>query len=78
MKRASMFGSRKPSKTRYKPEPLEGIDKAPGEGQLVSRRKKHPSNKQKMAKLYYNLLFVLFLCLVAALFYWGNEYMASN
>ncbi|MGO4373708.1 hypothetical protein [Paenibacillus sp. 2TAB19] len=41
---------------------------------LPPRRKKHPSSAQKVTKWYYNLIVVLFLGLVAGLFYYGIKY----
>lgn len=41
---------------------------------LPPRRKKYPSSAQKVTKWYYNLIVVLFLGLVAALFYYGIKY----
>ncbi|MFF2887627.1 hypothetical protein [Paenibacillus sp. NPDC057967] len=41
---------------------------------LPPRRKKFPSSLHKVNKWYYNLLFVLFLCLVAFLFWYGNKF----
>ncbi|QAY66189.1 hypothetical protein [Paenibacillus protaetiae] len=41
---------------------------------LPPRSKKHPSSSQKLSKWYYNLLFVLFVCLVAGLFWYGINY----
>ncbi|HEX7057600.1 MAG TPA: hypothetical protein VF260_10470 [Bacilli bacterium] len=35
------------------------------------RRVLHPSNKAKMAKIFYGSLFVLFLSLVVGLIVWG-------
>ncbi|MCR2803047.1 hypothetical protein [Paenibacillus soyae] len=41
---------------------------------LPPRRKKFPSSLQKVNKWYYNFLFVLFLCLVGFLFWYGNKF----
>ncbi|NIK21081.1 hypothetical protein [Paenibacillus lupini] len=41
---------------------------------LPPRRKKHPSNVQKVTKWYYNALFLLFVCLVAGLFWYGIRF----
>lgn len=41
---------------------------------LPPRRKKFPSSIQKVNKWYYNILFVLFVGLVAFLFWYGNTY----
>ncbi|MBH5317991.1 hypothetical protein I6N90_09255 [Paenibacillus sp. GSMTC-2017] len=42
--------------------------------ELPPRRKKFPSSIHKVNKWYYNLLFILFLCLVAFLFWYGNKF----
>ena len=44
------------------------------EGKLPPRRKKFPSSLNKVNKWYYNLLFVLFLTLVAFLFWYGHNF----
>lgn len=41
---------------------------------LPSRRKTHPSSKVKLTKIYYNILFILFVALVVFLFWYGNKY----
>jgi hypothetical protein len=41
---------------------------------LPPRRKVHPSSVQKITKWYYNLLFLLFVCLVAGLFWYGMRF----
>ncbi|WP_139230827.1 hypothetical protein [Paenibacillus catalpae] len=41
---------------------------------LPPRRKVHPSSVQKVTKWYYNLLFLLFVCLVAGLFWYGLRF----
>lgn len=41
---------------------------------LPPRRKKFPSSLHKVNKWYYNLLFILFLGLVAFLFWYGNKF----
>lgn len=41
---------------------------------LPPRSRKHPSASQKLTRLYYNLLFVLFVCLVAGLFWYGINF----
>lgn len=45
---------------------------------LPSRRKKFPSSKHKMTRIYYNLLFLLFVGLVVFLFWYGNEYTSKH
>ncbi|MFD0586870.1 hypothetical protein ACFQZE_02555 [Paenibacillus sp. GCM10027627] len=42
--------------------------------QLPPRRKKFPSSLNKVHKWYYNLLFILFVCLVVFLFWYGNKF----
>jgi hypothetical protein len=42
-------------------------------GKLPPRRVKHPSNKQQMTNAFYNLLIVLFVILVAGLFFFGRQ-----
>ncbi|WP_313997751.1 hypothetical protein [uncultured Paenibacillus sp.] len=44
---------------------------------LPPRRMKHPSNKQQMAKWFYNTLIFLFLVLASVLFLFGRE-LAGN
>lgn len=44
------------------------------EPKLPPRRKKYPSSLHKINRWYYNLLFVLFLGLVAFLFWYGNKF----
>ncbi|WP_424766102.1 hypothetical protein [Paenibacillus sp. sgz302251] len=41
---------------------------------LPPRRKKFPSSINKVIKWYYNLLFLLFVCLVAGLFWYGLKF----
>ncbi len=43
----------------------------PEQRQLPPRRISHPSNKGKMARLFYMSLFMLFLSLVIGLIFWG-------
>jgi len=49
-------------------------DENSGSAKLPPRSKKFPSSKHKIAKWYYNLLFFLFVCLVAFLFWYGNHF----
>lgn len=42
--------------------------------ELPPRTKKHISTKQKMSRIYYNLIFIFFIILVAALFMYGYRY----
>lgn len=51
-----------------------GIDSKDDAAALPPRRKKYPSSAQKLTKWYYNLIIVLFLGLVAALFFYGVKY----
>ncbi|MFC6332311.1 hypothetical protein ACFP56_06715 [Paenibacillus septentrionalis] len=41
---------------------------------LPPRTKKHPSNKAKLTKVYYNVVFFLFVSLVVFLLWYGNNY----
>ncbi|ALS27733.1 hypothetical protein ABEV74_02485 [Paenibacillus cisolokensis] len=73
MSRVEKFGTRKRRGTERMPS-----DGAWHEGGLPPRRTKHPSNKQQMAKWFYNTLFVLFLILVAGLIWWGGSLADSE
>ncbi|GKU79574.1 hypothetical protein [Paenibacillus sp. L3-i20] len=42
--------------------------------ELPPRHKKHPSSVNKVNKWYYNVLFILFVCLVAFLFWYGKKF----
>ncbi|HTG71529.1 MAG TPA: hypothetical protein VL921_19885 [Candidatus Udaeobacter sp.] len=50
-----------------------GTDSIEGET-LPPRRKKHPSSISKVTRWYYNLLFLLFVCLVSGLFWYGLKF----
>ncbi|MDQ6418266.1 hypothetical protein RB620_02330 [Paenibacillus sp. LHD-117] len=52
-------------------EPRSGDDNG---AKLPPRRKKFPSSIHNVYKWYYNLLFILFLGLVAFLFWYGNKF----
>ncbi|MBJ6363491.1 hypothetical protein ACFOQM_19905 [Paenibacillus sp. GCM10012307] len=41
--------------------------------ELPSRKNKHVSTKRQLTKLYYNLLIVLFVCLVVGLVLYGRS-----
>ncbi|WP_036709827.1 hypothetical protein [Paenibacillus pinihumi] len=41
--------------------------------ELPSRKNKHVSTRQQLTKLYYNLLIVLFVCLVVGLLIYGRS-----
>ncbi|MWC28434.1 hypothetical protein [Paenibacillus sp. MMS18-CY102] len=43
------------------------------ESGLPPRRKKHPSNKQQTARLYYQALFLIFIILIVGLFLFGKR-----
>ncbi|MCU6710044.1 hypothetical protein M6D81_15210 [Paenibacillus sp. J5C_2022] len=51
----------------------EGLQ-SPEDEALPPRRKKFPSSANKWSKWYYNLLFVLFVGLVAFLFWYGTTF----
>ncbi|EFM09806.1 conserved hypothetical protein [Paenibacillus curdlanolyticus YK9] len=48
------------------------------ESGLPPRRKKHPSNKQQTARLYYQALFLLFIILIVGLFLFGKRTIAPS
>lgn len=75
MSRKEKFGSSRSSKQHEKAAKPPGIgaDSNGGEA-LPPRRKKHPSSIYKVTKWYYNLLFLLFVCLVGALFWYGVKF----
>ncbi|MFF2482129.1 hypothetical protein [Paenibacillus sp. NPDC058071] len=56
------------------PSPAYNADTASGKEQLPSRRQKFPSSAHKITKWYYNVLFILFVSLVAGLFWYGVKY----
>lgn len=58
----------------------EPIHNEHGEQQsaLPPRTKKHPSSKAKLTKLYYNVVFVLFVALVVFLLWYGNNYYSTT
>jgi hypothetical protein len=75
MSRKERFGSRReglqPAKSKSSYDEAEARSDG---GALPPRRKKFPSSSQKVTKWYYNLLFFLFLCLVAGLFWYGLKF----
>lgn len=74
MSRVEKFGRSKKREQRNKTKKTPAA-KAPASNHVLPpRRDKHPSSNQKVTKWYYNLLFVLFVCLVAALFWYGMKY----
>lgn len=75
MSRKEKFGSSRSSKQHEKTASSSDIGTNSNEGStLPPRRKKHPSSNYKLTKWYYNLLFLLFVCLVAGLFWYGNKF----
>ncbi|MFD1955768.1 hypothetical protein ACFSL6_16760 [Paenibacillus thailandensis] len=75
MSRVEKFGRSRKKKQHDKAERQFGQRSDSTSNQaLPPRRQKHPSSSQKIAKWYYNLLFVLFVCLVAGLFWYGVKY----
>ncbi|WP_036718600.1 hypothetical protein [Paenibacillus harenae] len=53
--------------------PSKGTDSLDSET-LPPRSKKFPSSIHKVTKWYYNLLFLLFVCLVGGLFWYGLKF----
>lgn len=47
------------------------------EGKLPPRTKKFPSRKAKLTKIYYNVVFFLFVALVLFLLWYGNNYYST-
>lgn len=45
--------------------------------ELPARSKKYPSSKHKLTRLYYNILFLMFVALVIFLFWYGKKYTSS-
>ncbi|MCR8660326.1 hypothetical protein [Paenibacillus endoradicis] len=54
------------------------LDRENEETELPARSKKHPSSKNKLSRLYYNVLFILFVALVIFLFWYGNKYYSTS
>ncbi|CAM4502589.1 hypothetical protein FHS16_004503 [Paenibacillus endophyticus] len=75
MSRKEKFGNSRGNRQQDKAanSPSIGTDSNEGEA-LPPRRKKHPSSNYKVTKWYYNLLFVLFVSLVAGLFWYGTKF----
>jgi len=48
------------------------------EAKLPPRTKKHPSSKEKLTKIYYNVVFILFVGLVLFLLWYGNNYYSTH
>ncbi|MUT65513.1 hypothetical protein [Paenibacillus sp. NEAU-GSW1] len=75
MSRVQKFGESRRRRQHEQAASPPGIDNASNaEAQLPPRRKKFPSNAQKVTKWYYNVLFILFVVLVAGLFWYGFKY----
>jgi hypothetical protein len=53
--------------------PMQGTGAIDSE-KLPPRSKKFPSSIHKVTKWYYNLLFLLFVCLVGGLFWYGLKF----
>lgn len=45
---------------------------------LPPRAKKYPSSKAKLTKIYYNVVFVLFVALVVFLLWYGYNYHSAT
>ncbi|MBD2869623.1 hypothetical protein [Paenibacillus arenilitoris] len=75
MSRKERFGRSSASKRHEKAAAPhdQGTESQAGES-LPPRRLKFPSSAQKVTKWYYNLLFLLFVCLVSGLFWYGLKF----
>ncbi|MGO4544246.1 hypothetical protein AB4Z29_05575 [Paenibacillus sp. 2TAB23] len=75
MSRKEKFGNSRGNRQQDKAANSLSIGTDSNEGEaLPPRRKKHPSSNYKVTKWYYNLLFVLFVSLVAGLFWYGTKF----
>ncbi len=75
MSRKERFGSRREGLQQAKAKASDEETTAGShDGELPPRRKKFPSSSQRVTKWYYNLLFFLFVCLVAGLFWYGVRF----
>lgn len=45
---------------------------------LPPRTKKYPSSKAKLTRIYYNIVFILFVALVIFLLWYGNNYYSAT
>lgn len=48
------------------------------ENSLPPRSKKYPSSKGKLTRIYYNVVFVLFVALVLFLLWYGSSYYPTT
>lgn len=74
MSRVEKFGSSRGKRQHVQAAVQPGNATDTNAEALPPRRKVHPSSVQKVTKWYYNLLFLLFVCLVAGLFYYGLRF----
>ncbi|MFF2090144.1 hypothetical protein [Paenibacillus sp. NPDC058174] len=75
MSRVEKFGrSRRRQQHEKAAAPPRNDTVTNAEAQLPPRRKKFPSQAPKITKWYYNVLFLLFVSLVAGLFWYGIKY----
>jgi hypothetical protein len=75
MSRKERFGNSRAARQQDETAAPSNIGTNSNEGEaLPPRRKRHPSSNYKVAKWYYNLLFVLFVSLVGGLFWYGLKF----
>lgn len=75
MSRKEKFGRRGANRqTKKAAQPFSIGGDQTDEGPLPPRRKKFPSSNQTVTKWYYNFLFLLFVCLVGGLFWYGLKF----
>jgi hypothetical protein len=75
MSRKEKFGSSRGTRQHEMTAVPSSIGTDSNEGEaLPPRRRKHPSSVYKVTKWYYNLLFLLFVCLVGGLFWYGLKF----
>lgn len=74
MSRVKKYGSRGKHHLDKAAEPTSIETDTNAEKLLPPRRNKFPSSAHKVAKWYYNVLFILFVSLVAGLFWYGTRF----
>ncbi|MFC4777530.1 hypothetical protein ACFO9Q_12100 [Paenibacillus sp. GCM10023252] len=79
MSRVEKFGGARGREVRQSTIPKEASEPAAqmeqdnGEETLPPRRVKHSTQLNRLTKWYYNFLFIAFVSLVAALFWYGKK-----
>jgi len=77
MSRKEKFSRTKKNKQHETGIPIHNHAEEQG-STLPPRAKKYPSSKAKVAKIYYNVVFVLFVALVVFLLWYGNSYHSTT